>query len=524
MKASIVLTAVFFSLQLPAQQTVRGTLTADTRWFGEIRVTGDVIVPQGVTLTIEPGTDIFFSPKADASRSGKDPKHVEIIVMGRILAEGSREGGAILFTSGSHEPQMYDWYGIIIKDNTERSRFKNCIIEYAYKGITCYGSDPEIISCEIRYNQYAGISAEVRSNPLIRSSTITGNDFAGLNCELASNPVVEKNVISQNLNGVVIFDRSRPDLGRVSPGPGESVGENLIINNFERNIYNHSANDIFAQNNLWNTSADAQIQATLFDNARNPSKGKVVFNPLFGGVAAAQRRPEALPAAPEEPAAEQPAREAANNSAVASQTSPASQNAPASPGPATTQAGNTTPAANPPAQQTVSPSAAAPANNPGAAQPAQSTPGSDNTQYLAANSATSGSAMIQNPPPAVVQPETLYIYKEIPVEKPAAPEPEIAEPVIEALLDGGQRQYVQRVPAEYPGIYLKTAHQGRVLVEVIVGRDGRVEESRVLRSDGNLFTESALAALKKFRYKPGTYQGKPVRFKIVEPFIFKLSQ
>lgn len=510
MKASIALTALFFSWQLLAQQTVQGTLTADTRWLGEIRVTGDVIVPQGVTLTIEPGTDIFITPKADATRSGKDPKHVEIIVLGRILAEGSREGGAILFTSSSRQPQMYDWYGIIIKNNDERSRFKNCVIEYAYKGITCYGSAPEIINCEVRYNQYAGISAEVRSNPLIRSNTITGNDFAGLNCELASNPVVEKNVISQNLNGVVIFDRSQPDLGRISPAPGESVGENLIINNFERNIYNHSANDIYAQNNLWNTSVDAQIQATLFDYARNPSKGKVVFNPLFGGVAAAQRRPEPVPPAePEEPVAQQPAREAASTS---------------SPPPATAQPGNAISAANPPVQQTALPAATPPANNPGPSQPAQANPAADNSQYLAANSATPGSAMIQNPPPVVVQPETLYIYKEIPVENPPSPEPEIVEPVIEALLDGGQRQYIQRVNAEYPGIYLKTAHQGRVLIEVIVGRDGRVEEFRVLRSDGNLFTESALTALKKFRYKPATYQGKPVKFKIVEPFIFKLSQ
>lgn len=518
MKASIVFTTLLFSLQLPAQQTVQGTLTADTRWVGEVRLTGDVIVPQGVTLTIEAGTDIFISPKADATRSGKDPKHVEIIVLGRIVAEGNREVGPILFTSASHQPQMYDWYGIIIKDNTERSRFKNCVIEYAYKGITCYGSDPEIINCEIRYNQYAGISAEVRSNPIIRSSTIAGNDFAGLNCELASNPVVEKTVISQNLNGVVIFDRSRPDLGRVSPAPGESVGENLIINNFEKNIYNHSINDIFAQNNLWNTSVDAQVQATLFDKAQNPSKGRVVFNPLFGGGTAVPRNLEEPPAAPQEPIAQQTARDNANNS------SPSPQTAPASPAALRGQAGNAISAANSTAQQNPSTAANSPANNPVTAQPAQATPGSNNPQYLAANSTTASSAVIQNPPPVVVQPETLYIYKEIPAEKSHSSEPAIAEPVIEALLDGGQRQYIQRVSAEYPGIYLKTGHQGRVLLEVIVGRDGSVEESRVLRSDGNLFSESALAALKKFRYKPGTYQGKPVKFKIVEPFIFKLNQ
>lgn len=512
MKKSVIMIVLLIPLLLLGQQTVQGTLSTDTRWYGEVQVKGDVTVPKGVTLSIDPGTRIIIDAKSDATKSGKDPKHVEITILGRILAEGTTNDGRIVFTSSASQPQMYDWYGIIIKNLKEPSRLKHCIIEYGYKGITCYGSSPEISNCEIRYNQYAGVSSEVRSNPIVRNSTLSGNEFAGLLCELASNPVVEKNVISQNLNGIVIFDRSQPDLGRLSAAEGESVGENIILNNFETNIYNNSTIEIYAQNNIWNTTGEAQIQETVFDNAQNPSKGKVLFMPVFGGSAAAQKKilaqQEEEKKAEKETSAEEPAPVAAKVALVTSQVS-------------------TTPAQNKPAGNTVSNATNKPANQVPLENPQLHV---DSTQYLAANDNAAGTALIpamtENPtdnPPAIVQPETLYVYKEVPMEKVEEKEPEIIEPVIEALLDQGRREYINRVNPEYPSMYVKTGFEGRVFLEVTVGRDGKVEDNRVLRSDGDLFTQSARDAIKKYKYKTATYQGKPVKFKIVELFIFKLN-
>ena len=153
----------------------------------------------------------------------------------------------------------------------------------------------------------------------------------------------------------------------------------------------------------------------------------------------------------------------------------------------------------------------------------------DSTRYLAANTAV-GTALVQpvaldtNPPETNTQPETLIVFKEIPVEKTIKKkEPEITEPVIEVLLDGGKRKYAHRQNPQYPKMYLKTGHQGRVLMEVTVDRRGLVVEYRPLRSDGDLFTDAAIEAVKKTRYKPGTYKGKPVKFKIVELYVFKLD-
>ena len=60
-------------------------------------------------------------------------------------------------------------------------------------------------------------------------------------------------------------------------------------------------------------------------------------------------------------------------------------------------------------------------------------------------------------------------------------------------------------------------------MEVIVGKDGRVEDYKIIRSDGENFSEAAIEALKKYIYQPGTFKNVPVRFKIIERFKFKLE-
>ncbi len=96
------------------------------------------------------------------------------------------------------------------------------------------------------------------------------------------------------------------------------------------------------------------------------------------------------------------------------------------------------------------------------------------------------------------------------------------EPVLEPFIDGGQREYLRRVKPKFPDIYKRTRREGLVIMEVIVARDGSVESYRILRSDGEAFSEAVRDVIRQFRYKPATVNGKPVRFKVVERFRFKL--
>ena len=177
-------------------------------------------------------------------------------------------------------PLAIHWM-IIIKNPNTKSSLRYCLIEFGYKGITCYGSSPDIIDCEIQFNHHSGISCEVRSKPIVARNVIFGNGFAGINCELASMPIVSQCTISQNNFGIVVFSKSAPDIGRYPKVEGSSIGENKIFNNFEYNVYNHSTSILYAQNNYWNITSRADIQQALFDKNNNPSYGEVIFMPIY---------------------------------------------------------------------------------------------------------------------------------------------------------------------------------------------------------------------------------------------------
>ena len=81
--------------------TENKTLTSDKEWT----LRGYVYVPEGITLTIEPGTVI----KSDIAEKGA----LCIEMGGKIMAEGTASQ-PIVFTSGQSSPQPGDWGGILI--------------------------------------------------------------------------------------------------------------------------------------------------------------------------------------------------------------------------------------------------------------------------------------------------------------------------------------------------------------------------------------------------------------------------
>lgn len=467
----------FFPISLLAQTIFSGSVNRNAHWSGQVYVDGDVTVPKGVTLFIEPGTRIVFRSNFDKLKSGKDPNHIEFVVLGTLVANGIEGDGPIIFTSEKASSQPGSWHGIVLKGLATTSILKHCLVEYAYNGITCYGSSPAISNCEARFNQYAGISCEIRSAAQIRSCSLVSNAFAGLICELGSTPLLEKSIITENTNGIIIFDRSMPDLGRFAAQEGESSGENHIFGNLETDVYNRSIHDVYAQNNTWDSSNSIEIQDRIRDKETNPSYGKVIFEPVFG------KRPPLL-----------------------SRQFPPSQNTGAET--ALPVAGETAPA--------VKGSNGNPPQNPQTGIAAAT-----GSPQIPADTVSRDTM----PPAAVVTPETLIVYREIFVEKPPEePAPAISEPVLERQLDSGVRHYVNLARPNYPEIYKRTNFEGKVIAEVIVGRNGEIVSYKILRSNGEHFTTAAEEALRKMRYRPETFQGQPVEFKVYESFVFKLNE
>jgi protein TonB len=70
---------------------------------------------------------------------------------------------------------------------------------------------------------------------------------------------------------------------------------------------------------------------------------------------------------------------------------------------------------------------------------------------------------------------------------------------------------VEEVKPRYTGDALHSKIQGTVVLEAIVGRDGRASHIRILRSlDRGGLDEEAVAAVAKWRFEPGRLSGEPV--------------
>ncbi len=112
---------------------IRGT----ERWEGHVRLIGDVIIDEGATLIIEPGTTVKFSTR-DHFRGGVDTARCELIVRGTLVAKGTLKR-KIYLTSDSHNPKLTpkprksqsgDWYGIRAEGKSAKLEIEHCEIQY----------------------------------------------------------------------------------------------------------------------------------------------------------------------------------------------------------------------------------------------------------------------------------------------------------------------------------------------------------------------------------------------------------
>ena len=275
-------------VQFTSAATTSGVLKGDETWEGVVIVTGDVIVPEGVTLRIRPNALIKFAANRDDQQGGYDISKSELIIEGVLKAEG-QEKYEIRFTSinfnlpgqeskSNAQPQASDWYGIVfMKGNNDKSILSYSVVEFAYDGITCINASPRIFRNRIEGNYWNGILCDVMSAPKINSNRIMNNGYSGLNCKIGSSPSVSSNEITGNRYGILIQDVSEPVIGDLRLG--ENAGKNAIYGNLEYNLYNHTKNVIYAQRNDWgdNTNADRLIH----DDDENSKFGLVVYTPVY---------------------------------------------------------------------------------------------------------------------------------------------------------------------------------------------------------------------------------------------------
>ena len=143
-------------------------------------------------------------------------------------------------------------------------------------------------------------------------------------------------------------------------------------------------------------------------------------------------------------------------------------------------------------------------------------------------------AAIPVPVPDAEAPEeqTIMTQEEISTSTPGVAEtgdgPIVVAPSDDAMPKFGDYVYVEelpeavtRVPPTYPDLAREAGVDGTVMVQALVGKDGKVKDVRVVKSIPML-DESAKAAVRQWVFKPALSNNKPVAVWVGVPVKFSL--
>lgn len=139
---------------------------------------------------------------------------------------------------------------------------------------------------------YSGQKATVRYNNVVNNNTETtpANGGSGINIYDGSGTqetMITGNYIEGNLWGVTIIGGAKINLGKTDKSAEDwNPGQNVFLNNGNEgviyDVYNNSANTVYAQGNYWMTAAtqDAEgIEAVIYHKNDDASLGEVIFTP-----------------------------------------------------------------------------------------------------------------------------------------------------------------------------------------------------------------------------------------------------
>ena len=230
--------------------TTSGVLTYNETWSDTVHITGDVVIPEGITLVIQPGTIITFTPDS-SDNDVKIPvleklgiNKCNLIVKGNLRMEGEKDNKVIVgeFSYDVNRDTAITWGGIIFEGVNAVSIVRYAKIRYADVAIVCLGSSsPKIVNNTIAEND-VGVMTFGFSSPRINENKIHHNTLWAISCYDYSFPMINKNIITASLVGIGSQDFSFPTISyntlrgnKVGILFQDSAGSSILKNYFQNN-------------------------------------------------------------------------------------------------------------------------------------------------------------------------------------------------------------------------------------------------------------------------------------------------
>ena len=198
---------------------VSGFWSADT-----VKVIGEITIPNGEVLTIEPGTYIEFQDL------------FSFYIQGCLLAEGT-EQDTITFAA------VDTWHGIQFNETpatNDSSKIVYCKLQYVSPDNTCRGAATVI-----------NFSKLLISHCLISDNTLDYISGGGISCLNNSNPIIEYNIIQNNSSaiggGIYCNDNSHPIIkfNSIINNNAALTGSGIVCRNYSSPLI---SNNVISEN------------------------------------------------------------------------------------------------------------------------------------------------------------------------------------------------------------------------------------------------------------------------------------
>ena len=83
--------------------------------------------------------------------------------------------------------------------------------------------------------------------------------------------------------------------------------------------------------------------------------------------------------------------------------------------------------------------------------------------------------------------------------------------------------FLSKIEPVYPSAEQHAGTQATVLAEIMLDKEGKVLDIKIVKSAGLYFDNAVIDAIRKSRFNPGLIEQEPVAVKVLLPFRFKLK-